>query len=87
MHRKPLGEAGKAHKLMRRFSAWIHSAGARCTLVLVVGAVILFVLFCAACTQQRYDLSVGSMSHQTITATKAVQDTVTTESRRSAAPP
>lgn len=68
--------------LLRSFTTWLHGAGAKCTLIYAVGMVVLLAMFCAACAPQRYSLSVGAISHQTITATKDVEDTVTTETRR-----
>lgn len=68
--------------ILRRFTTWLHGAGAKCALIYAVGTLVLLVLFAAACAPQRYSLSVGAISHQTITATKDVEDTVTTESRR-----
>lgn len=68
--------------ILRRFTTWLHGAGAKCMLIYAVGTLVLLVLFAAACAPQRYSLSVGAISHQTITATKDVEDTVTTESRR-----
>ena len=66
--------------------AWLHSNHARCGLITLFCAVILLVLFYVAARPERYDLSVGSVSPATITATKDVEDTVTTaERRRSAA--
>ena len=68
--------------ILRHFTTWLHGAGAKCALIYAVGTLVLLVLFAAACAPQRYSLSVGAISHQTITATKDVEDTVTTESRR-----
>lgn len=68
--------------ILRRFTTWLHGAGAKCALIYAVGTLVLLVLFAAACAPQRYSLSVGAISHQTITATKDVEDTVTTETRR-----
>ena len=62
--------------ILRRFTTWLHGAGAKCALIYAVGTLVLLVLFAAACAPQRYSLSVGAISHQTITATKDVEDTV-----------
>ena len=56
--------------ILRRFTTWLHGAGAKCALIYAVGTLVLLVLFAAACAPQRYSLSVGAISHQTITATK-----------------
>ena len=58
--------------ILRRFTTWLHGAGAKCALIYAVGTLVLLVLFAAACAPQRYSLSVGAISHQTITATKDV---------------
>ena len=71
--------------LLRRFFAWFHGTGAKCTAVILLGTVILFGLFALACVSDRYSLLVGDIAHQTITATKDVEDTVTTEQHRKAA--
>jgi len=71
--------------LLRRFFAWFHGTGAKCTAVILLGTVILFGLFALACVSDRYSLQAGDIAHQTITATKDVEDTVTTEQHRKAA--
>ena len=85
MLRKPSYEKGKPRETMRRFSAWIHSASAKCALLMLLGSFVLFGLFCAASAPKRYDLSVGVISNQTITATKDVEDTIATEQQRNTA--
>ena len=74
----------------RRFSfhelmTWFHGASARSAAVILLGSVLLFGLFALACMSDRYSLQVGDIAHQTITATKDVEDTVTTEQHRKAA--
>jgi len=85
MLRRPSREKGKPREAMRRFSAWIHSSSAKCALLMLLGGIALFGLFCAASAPKRYDLSVGVISNQTITATKDVEDTIATEKLRGAA--
>lgn len=70
------------HNLLGSISVWLHSTGVRCALIYLAGTAVLLAMFCAACAPKRYSLSVGTISHQTITATKDIEDTVTTESRR-----
>ncbi len=70
---------------LRRFFAWFHGNGAKCTAVILLGSVILFCLFALACVSDRYSLQAGDIAHQTIVATKDVEDTVTTEQHRKAA--
>ncbi len=75
---RPKGKKG-------RLSAWFHSSGAKCALVCTLASLLLLVLFCISCAPQRYDLRVGSISHQTITATKEIVDEAATEAKRRAA--
>ena len=72
-------------KLWKRFTAWLHGSGAVSAAVVLLGSVVLFLLFSIACLSDRYSLQVGDIAHQTITATKDVEDTVTTEQQRKAA--
>ena len=70
---------------LRRLTTWFHGASAKSTAVIILGAVLLFGLFSLACVSARYSLQAGDIAHQTITATKDVEDTVTTEQHRKAA--
>lgn len=69
----------------RHFIAWFHGSSAKCAAVILIGSVMLLGLFSLACVSDRYSLQVGDIAHQTITATKDVVDTVTTEQHRKAA--
>ena len=69
----------------RRLLMWFHGSSAKCAAVIILGTVLLFGLFALACVSDRYSLQVGDIAHQTITATKDVEDTVTTEQHRKAA--
>lgn len=71
--------------LTGRLIAWLHSAGAKCALAVALTGLLLLALLCISCAPQRYDLQVGSISHETITATKEVVDELATEARRRAA--
>ena len=35
--------------ILRRFTTWLHGAGAKCALIYAVGTLVLLVLFAAAC--------------------------------------
>ena len=85
MRAKRHGERNRRRSGRRSLGQWLRSADAKCMLVVAVGALLVFVLFCAASAPQRYSLRVGAISHQTITATKDVVDELTTENRRQAA--
>ena len=69
----------------RRMITWFHGTSAKCAAVILLGTLILFGLFALACVSDRYSLEVGDIAHQTITATKDVEDAVTTEQQRKAA--
>ena len=86
MKRRKLERKNKAKsRKLGSLVAWLHTEKAKAALVMAVGSMLLMLLLCAACAPQRYSLEVGSISHQTITATKDVVDELATESRRSAA--
>ncbi len=70
---------------LRRLMTWFHGTSAKCAAIILLGSVMLFGLFALACVSDRYSLQVGDIAHQTITATKDVEDTVTTEQHRKAA--
>lgn len=84
MHRKK-NDHGKAKNALRRLNAWFHGVGFRCTLLVVGCSLLMLLMFCAASAPVRYRLTVGAISHQTITATKDVVDELATEEKRRAA--
>ena len=65
--------------------SWFHTAQARCALIALIAFILLCVVLYTGCAPQRYNLTVGSISRQTITATQSVVDEITTEERRKAA--
>lgn len=86
MMRPKRSDRGKNHlSSLKKFSLWLHSVDAKCMLLVLVGSLLLFLLFSAASAPQRYSVTAGTISHQTITATKDVVDQITTEDRRRAA--
>jgi len=70
---------------LRRMVTWFHGTSAKSTAVIILGTIVLFCLFAVACVSDRYSLQAGDIAHQTITATKDVEDAVTTEQHRKAA--
>ena len=68
-----------------RFREWLHSSSCKCTILLLATFLLLVVIFLSVCAPRKYDLSVGSISHVTIDASKDVVDEVTTEEKRNAA--
>jgi len=79
------GISERVRETHKRMKGWLGSDGFRCALVIGAAVVLLTVLFFIAITPERYDLSVGSISHDTIMASKDVIDEVTTAARREAA--
>ena len=75
----------RRRKGLKSVMAWFRGNGAKCAAVIALGTVLLFGLFALACVSDRYSLQAGEIAHQTITATKDVEDTVTTEQHRKAA--
>ncbi len=73
------GAAGK------RFHDWLHSSSSICALMISATFVIILAIFLCVCTPKKYDLRVGSISHETIDATKDVLDEISTEEKRNAA--
>lgn len=85
MMRRKKNDHGKARNVLRRLNAWFHGVGFRCTLMVLGGSLLMLIMFCAASAPARYRLTVGAISHQTITATKDVVDELATEEKRRAA--
>ncbi len=75
----------KGKEKEHRFRNWLHSSSSKCAALLLGTFLILVVLFLLTCTPRKYDLSVGSISHVTVDATKDVIDEVSTEEKRAAA--
>jgi len=65
--------------------SWFRSSHSLNTLIIACAYLIAFGLYCLVCAPTQYDLSVGSISRETINATKDVVDEVTTEEKRQAA--
>ncbi|MBQ3484581.1 MAG: HDIG domain-containing protein [Clostridia bacterium] len=85
MLRKKSDKTSVRSEWVRRIGAWFHGVSAQSLLIMAVGGLVLFMLFSVVCMSQRYHLNVGDIAHETIVATKDVEDTVTTEARRFAA--
>ena len=69
----------------RRIRDWLHSSKSICALMIFGTFLIVIAIFFCVCTPKKYDLRVGSISHETIDATKDIVDEVTTEEKRNAA--
>lgn len=83
MRKRQTIEHGKT--AVERFNSWLHTTSARSALIIGIGFLLLCVIFFATIAPRRYTLTVGSISHQTITATQNVVDEITTEEKRKAA--
>ena len=71
---RPTWSEKENKRTSRRFVAWLHGVGAKCTLLILLATLVLFVMFSAASAPKRYKVTAGSISHQTITATKDVPE-------------
>ena len=80
-----MDERKKRVNVLKVLGGWLHGNEAKSAGLIVLGSLLIFGLFCLSSAPKRYDLAVGSISHQTITATKDVVDTTTTEANRQAA--
>ena len=83
MRKRKDGRIGK-HK-NGKLRAWFRSVQARCAAIILFGGLLICAMFWTAIAPERYDLEVGSISRQTISASRDVVDEVTTEERRKAA--
>ena len=76
----------KAHvSTVRKCCDWFKSSHARNFLILISSYIMMLGLYCLVCSPKQYDLTAGSISRETINATKDVVDEVTTEGKRQAA--
>ena len=75
----------RSKPIPERISAWMHTTGAHAAMIITVGFLILCVIFFTTIAPRRYTLTVGSISHQTITATQSVVDEITTGEKKKAA--
>ena len=60
----------------------LHSSTAQCVYIFLAGTAVLCLLLMLAVTPQRYNLKVGDIAPNTITASKDVVDELSTEQRR-----
>ena len=80
--RSPVKTRPSGHEAV---SGWFRSSAFQCVLMDLIAFVLILVLFFLVCVPKKYDLTVGSISHDTINATKDVVDEVSTEEKRNAA--
>lgn len=60
----------------------LKSSGWKTFVCFLVTGILIYGLYMLVCAPKRYDLKVGSIAHETITATKDVVDEVTTEEKK-----
>ncbi len=65
--------------------SWFRSSAFKCILMDILTFSIILVLFFLVCVPKKYNLSVGSISHDTINAPKDVVDEVSTQEKKNAA--
>ena len=82
--KKPSSAEAKG-SIWSRMRAWLRTSKFKCAAIYMMGGLLLYALICLVCAPERYSLVVGSISRQTITATKDVVDEITTEENRKAA--
>ena len=61
---------------------WLRSSAFKCILMDIAAFALILVLFFLVCVPKKYNLSVGSISHDTINATKDVVDEITTQKNK-----
>ena len=64
---------------------WFRSSAFKCVLMDFFAFALILIFFFLVCVPKKYDLSVGSISHDTINATKDVVDEVSTQDKKNAA--
>ncbi len=72
-------------KINKKDEKWFRSPLFRCTLLFILTFLVLFGIYFSVFTPRKYDFRVGSISHDTINATKDVVDEVSTEEKKQAA--
>ena len=75
----------KNGSLRGRILKWFRSPSCMCFLMDLVTFFLILIIFFLVCVPKKYSLSVGSISHDTINATKDVVDEVGTEEKKNAA--
>lgn len=66
-------------------SLWIRSSAFKCILMDTLAFLLILIIFFLICVPKKYNLSVGSISHDTINATKDIIDEVSTQEKKNTA--
>ena len=69
------------HPAQSGLIGWLKSSSFKCVLMDIAAFLIILVLFFLVCVPKKYNLSVGSISHDTINAPKDVVDEIRTHPR------
>ena len=87
MTERTAGHSAEKKEIPRREKVfgWFHSPSFKCFLMDLVSFLLILVMFFFVCVPKKYSLSVGSISHDTINATKDVVDEVSTQEKKNAA--
>lgn len=76
---------GKNPARKNKIIGWFRASAFKCVLMDVVTFALILIIFFLICVPKKYNLSVGSISHDTINATKDVIDEVSTQEKKNAA--
>ena len=82
MARRQGGRGKREHLSMKQVITALKRPAAKCVFTALLGIAVMAVMFCLAIAPERYDLKVGAIAFKTITASKDVEDEITTQRRR-----
>ena len=77
--------SGKNLPRRKKILGWFHTSAFTCVVMDVISFALILIIFFLVCVPKKYNLSVGSISHDTINATKDVIDEVSTQEKKNAA--
>lgn len=77
--------SGKNLPRWKKILGWFHTSAFTCVVMDVISFALILIIFFLVCVPKKYNLSVGSISHDTINATKDVIDEVSTQEKKNAA--
>lgn len=77
--------SGKNLPRRKKILGWFHTSAFTCVVMDIISFALILIVFFLVCVPKKYNLSVGSISHDTINATKDVIDEVSTQEKKNAA--
>ena len=77
--------SGKTHEHRNKILGWFRTSAFKCVLMDIISFSLILIVFFLVCVPKKYNLSVGSISHDTINATKDIVDEVSTQEKKNAA--